>query len=417
MSNFDPQWKLTVNGVEYTDVTIADISHQAGRDDLYQQPNPSYIEIGLIALNNENYNFAINDALSLQIKDSTDTYVNLFGGNISDITVSIGSTGSVGTVFTYNLIALGSLARLAKITTEGVLTSDYDGNQIETLLTEFLSGDWNAVSAAQTWAGYDATTTWVNAENLGIGNIDTPGQYEMVNRGSAADSVYNITSLIANSAFGYLYEDNNGNIGYADANHRQNYLATYGSVEISANTAIGSGIQTTTRAGDIRNDITLNYGNNFGNTETIVDLDSVDVYGYKSEAINSTIQNQTDAEAIVNKYIELRAIPKPVFESITFPITNPELDDADRDALLGVFMGQPITITDLPVQISHTQQFLGFVEGWSWSVSFNQLFLTINLSPLEFNQVAAKWNGVNASEAWNTLSSILTWENAIGVIA
>lgn len=417
MSEFNPQWKLTINGVEYTDVAISDISHQAGRDDIYLQPNPSYIEIALVALDDENYTFKINDGLTLQIKDSTDTYCTIFGGNITDITTSVGATGSVGSVYSYNIIALGSLARLAKTITEGVLTSDYDGDQIYALLTEFLLGDWNGVSAAQTWATYDATTTWAIAENLGLGSIDQPGQYEMVNRGSNADTVYNIASLIANSGFGYLYEDSNGNIGYADANHRQDYLATYGATEISANTAIGAGIQTTTRAGDIRNDITLNYGNNFNDTETIVDLDSVAIYGYKSEVIGSTIKHAADAEEIVNRYINLRAYPYANFESITFPISNPEMDDTDRDALLQIFVGQPITITDLPPQIALERRFQGYVEGWSWSTSFNQLFLTINLSPIEFSAVFQAWDEVNASEAWNTLSSIITWQSAIGVIS
>lgn len=312
---------------------------------------------------------------------------------------------------------MGSLARLAKTISNGVLTSDFDGDQIYTLLTEFLLGDWNGVSASQTWATYNSTTTWANAENLGLGEIDRPGQYEMVNRSSNADTIYNIASQIANSGFGYLYEDNQGNIGYADAAHRQNYLATYGAVEISANTAIGTGIQTTTRTGDIRNDITLNYGNNFNDNETLIDADSVAAYGYKSEVINSNIKNQADAEEIVNKYINLRAFPYAAFESITFPITNPEMDDTDRDALLNVFMGQPITITDLPLQIASEGVFQGYVEGWQWSTSFNELYLTLNLSPIEFSAVFQAWDEVNASEAWNTLSSIITWQSAIGVIS
>jgi hypothetical protein len=417
MSVFDPDWKLTINGVDYANVAISDISHQSGRDDIYLQPNPSYIEIALVALNNQDYSFAINDGITLQIKDSTNTYRTLFGGNITDITTSVGATGSVGSVYSYNIIALGSLARLAKTITSGVLTSDFDGDQIYALLTEFLLGDWNGVSAAQEWATYDATTTWANAENLGLGDIDQPGQYEMVNRGDNADTVYNIASLIANSGFGYLYEDNNGNIGYADADHRQNYLATNGETVISANTAIGAGIQTTVRSGDIRNDITLNYGNSFNDTETFVDLDSVNTYGYKSEVIQSTIKNQSDAELITERYIDLRANPFANFESITFPITNPELGDTERDALLGIFMGQPIRITDLPPQIASEGVFQGYVEGWSWSTSFNQLFLTINLSPIEFSAVFQDWDEVNASETWNTLSGTITWQTAIGVIS
>lgn len=412
MTQFTPEWKLIIDGgVEYTDVAISDISHQAGRDDIYQQPNPSYIQIDLVALNNEIYDIAINDGISLQIKDSTGTYKTIFGGNITDITVAVEATGSVGTVFNYTLIAMGTLAKLAKTISEGVLTSDYDGDQIYSLLSQFLLNNWNGISPTVQWNTYEATETWATAANIGLGEIDQPGQYEMVNRASNYDAVYNIASQIANSGFGYLYEDSEGNIGYADAAHRQNYLITNGYVEISANTALGSGIQTITRAGDIRNDMTLNYGNNFNDTETFIDGVSIGIYGYKSEVINSTIKNQADAAEIVEKYIDLRAYPRAKFDQITFPITNPELDDADRDALLGIFMGQPISITDLPIQINGGS-FQGYVEGWSWSTSFNELFLTINLSPTEFSQVAMKWNTTPITEAWNTLSAILEWQDA-----
>ena len=149
MTQFTPQWKLIVNGgTEYTDVAIADISHQSGRDDLYLQPNPSYMEIALVALENQNYDIKINDAIALQLKDSTNVYRTIFGGNITDITIAVGATGSVGTVFTYNLIAMGSLAKLAKTITEGVLTSEFDGDQIRTLLEEFLLGDWIEIGRA-----------------------------------------------------------------------------------------------------------------------------------------------------------------------------------------------------------------------------------------------------------------------------
>jgi hypothetical protein len=417
MTQFTPEWKLTVNGVNLTGATISQISHRSGRTEIYSQPTASSFGITLVALQNNSYSINVNDGVNLQIKDSTGTYVTLFGGNITDVAVSVARSGSVGTVFTYRIIALGSLARLTKTISEGVLTSDFDGDQIYALLTEFLLGDWVGVSAADTWATYNATQTWATAENLGLGEIDQPGQYEMVNRGSSANTIYNIASQIANSAFGYLYEDNAGNIGYADANHRQNYIAANGAVEVSANTAIGAGLTTTTQAGNIRNDIALNYGNNFNDLEVALDATSISIYGYKSETINSSIKNQSDAENIANRYLDLRAYPYPVFDSITFPITNPELDDVDRDHLLGVFMGQPLTITDLPLQIASEGRFQGYVEGWSWSTSFNQLYLTINLSPIEFSAVFQAWDEVNASEAWNTLSGTITWRTAIGVIS
>jgi hypothetical protein len=233
----------------------------------------------------------------------------------------------------------------------------------------------------------------------------------MENRGSNPDTIYNIASLIANSAFGYLFEQNNGFVGYADADHRQNYLATYGYVELNANHALGAGLSTVTRSSDIRNDIYINYGNNYNNQVTATDQTSIETYGYKSESINSVIHSQVDAQAIADRYILQRAYPESKFQSITFPLTNSEIDDTDRDALLGVFMGMPVAITNLPSQISGAQ-FEGYVEGWSWSTRFNELFLTINVSPVAFSQVAMRWNTTPATEAWNTIDPTLTWEYA-----
>jgi hypothetical protein len=417
MSVFTPEWKLTVNGVEYTDVAIADITHQSGREDIYAQPLPSYLQFTLIALNNENYNFQINDGIGLQVKNSLGVFTTLFGGNITDLTTEVATTSSIATTYSYTILALGSLAKLPKVITSGVLAQDDDGDQIYLLLSDLLLNNWNEVPAAETWSGYDPTTTWASAENLGLGEIDRPGQYEMENRTSDPDTVYNIASKIADSAFGVLYEDSEGRIGYADATHRQTYLANNGYTEISANTAIGAGLRTVVKSADVRNDIYINYGNNYGSQKTATDSTSIANFGYKAETINSLLHDATDAQAVADRYIALRSYPRPFLDKITFPITNPEIDDTDRDALLGIFIGQPIRITDLPVQIASTGQFEGYIEGWRWSTRFNELFLTINLSPIEFSQVALQWEQVSASEAWNTLSGTLTWENAIGAVA
>jgi len=417
MSVFTPEWKLTVNGVEYTDVAIAEITHQSGRDDIYAQPLPSYLQFNLVSLNDENYNLQINDGIALQVKNSTGTFITLFGGNITDLTTEVATASSITKTYSYTILALGSLAKLPKIITDGILAQDDDGDQIYALLADLLLNNWNEVPAAETWSGYDPTTIWANAENAGLGEIDRPGQYTMENRTSKPDTIYNIASQIANSAFGVLYEDNQGRIGYADAVHRQNYLANNGYTDLSANTAIGSGLRTLVRSADVRNDIYINYGNNFGSQKTATDATSIANFGYKGETINSLLHDATDAQAVADRYIDLRAYPRPLLDRITFPITNSEIDDADRDALLGIFIGQPLRITDLPVQIAPTGQFEGYVEGWRWSTRFNELFLTINLSPIEFSQVALQWEQVSASEAWNTLSAILTWENAIGAVA
>ena len=411
MSAWTPDWKLTVGGVDYTDIAISDIQHETGRDDIYSQPNPSYIQINLVALNNEILPFDINDSLDLQVKDTSGTYVSLFGGDITDLTVEVGATGSIATVVQYSIIAMGSLAKLSREIWSDNIPQAEDGDQIYQILSSILLGTWNDVPAASQWSTYNATETWENALNLGIGEIDQPGLYTMEHQPDTTDTIYNIVSDIANSAFGYIYEDNTGNIAYADADHRQIYLLANGYIDLDASHALGAGLSTVMRSGDVRNDIYVNYGNNYNSQVTATDADSIALYGYKADIVNSRIHGALDAQTVADRYITQRAYPLPKFQTITFPITNPEIDDSDRDALLGIFVGMPVFFDNLPVQISNGT-FEGFVEGWSWSSSFNELFLTINVSPTAFNLVTMRWNNVPIGEAWNTLSNTLTWKYA-----
>ena len=411
MTVWTPDWKLTVAGVNYTNIAISDIAHQAGRSDIYTQPNPSYLQVELVALSGQILPFQINDSLSLQVKNSSGSYVTLFGGNITDLTVSVGATGALATVVNYTILAMGSLVKLAKEIYNGSISLDEDGNQIYDLLSSVLLGSWNDVPAATTWATYDPTITWANAENQGLGEIDQPGLYTMSARSANPDTIYNIASFIADSAFGYLYEAPNGDIGYADADHRQTYLLANGYVDLDARHALGAGLSTITRSGDIRNDIYINYGNNFNSQATASSTESIVLYGYKAQTIQSAIHAALDAQAVADRYIAQRAFPLAAFQSITFPITNSAIDNSDRDNLLGVFMGQPLNIQNLPTQINNGA-FEGYVEGWRWSTRFNELFLTINLSPVAFSQVAMRWNTVPITEVWNTIDPTLTWEYA-----
>jgi hypothetical protein len=412
MTVFNPEWRVTIGSNIYTNVTLSGVTMTSGRTDIYSQPVAGYCSLVIVNLDESQFTFAINDGLTLQLKNSAGTYVPIFGGSITDIGIEVATAGDAGIVTTAALTALGALSRLPKALTEGVLAKDLDGVQIETILTDLLVNTWSEVPAALTWSTYPATETWANAQNTGLGEIDS-GIYELQARTADVSDMYSLVSELANSGFGYLYEDAQGRINYAGADHRQNYLAANGYTTLSANQALAAGIRTTTQAGDVRNDVALKYR---AGTEYATDADSILTYGKLSQSITTTLHNEIDAESQAQRYLDLRKFPRAKFESITFPITSPEINDATRDALLGIFMGQPIKLTDLPLNISGGQ-FEGYVEGWTWNVSYNSITLTINVSPIEFSTVAVYWSQVSASETWNTLSNTLTWENAIGAVA
>lgn len=414
MSQWTPEWRVLINGVDYSSSTLASLNITSGRTSVYEQPVAGYCYLQLINLQNESYPTTVGNEILISIKDSTGTYVDLYGGFISDIEISVQSAGSVGYTTSAQITALGALSKLARANWELALAKAYDGDQIYAILSDLLLNNWNEVAPALQWQNYDPTTTWADAENVGLGSIDQPGQYEMVNRAADPVSSYTLASQIAESGLGYLFEDSSGRIGYADALHRQTYLANNGYTEISANQALGLGLKSTTRSGDVRNFITVNYDN--GSTLTSSDTASIAQFGKFAEIWDTNIEKTADATLALERRLQLKAYPRAFFDSIEFPIASPEIDDADRDALLGMFMGMPIRITDLPANIVDSV-FEGYVEGWSFRATYNSLFVTINASPLEFSQVTLRWNQVNAGEYWNTISPTLTWENAIGSVA
>ena len=113
-------------------------------------------------------------------------------------------------------------------------------------------------------------------------------------------------------------------------------------------------------------------------------------------------------------YLGLRAYPRANFNQISFPLGSPEIDDSDRDNLLNVFMGMPVSITNLPLNMS-AGTYLGFVEGWTFRAAYNEISVSLNLSPLAYSLQAMQWQDVSVAEAWNTISGILDWENALVV--
>jgi hypothetical protein len=411
MTLFNPIWRVTIGGVQYQTAILANLTITSGRTNIYEQAQAGYTNLEIINLDQSNVAIAINDAITIELQDSTATFVPIFGGSIVEVGIAVAEVGSVDYAQRISIIALGALARLPKALTEGVLSDDFDGDQIYTILSEILFNSWQEVPQALTWATYDPAVEWQDAENSGLGDIDRPGNYELENRGSSVTDVYSLVSALANSGLGYLFESPTGQIGYADSTHRTVYLAANGYVDLTANHALASGLSIQSRSGDVRNTITLRYGNNSALEVSAVDTESVGLYGQLAQIFTTTIKHQADAQDQADFYLELRAYPRFNFNNITFELTNPELDDTDRDALINVFMGMPVNISDLPLNMN-SGDYLGFVEGWTFSARYNQVSISMIVSPISFSLQAMRWNDVPVVETWSTINPTLDWINA-----
>jgi hypothetical protein len=414
MSVFNPVWRVIIGGTTFTNYALANLTITTGRTNIYEQANAGYVNLELINLDQSIVDIEINDAVTIELQDSTATFVPIFGGTVVELDIGIAASGVVGINQSVKIIALGALSRLPKALTEGVLAKDFDGDQILTILTDLLINSWNEVPAALQWATYDPTEQWQDAQNTGLGEIDTPGNYELANRGSSTINVYSLVSALATSGLGYIYENALGQISYADSTHRSVYLAANGYTDLSAAQALADSLSIQTRAGDIRNEIVLKYGNNSSNEVVDSDATSIGLYGKLAQIITTTIENASDAGDQAAFYLTLRAYPQANFNQITFELTNPEIDNVDRDALINIFMGLPLRISDLPLNMA-SGTYLGFVEGWTWRAAYNSVSVTAILSPLAFSLQAMQWQDVAISEAWNTISGSLDWATALVV--
>lgn len=415
MTVFNPVWQVNINGVDYTEFVLANLSITSGRTNIYEQAQAGYCSLTLYNVMQSQVEFNINDSVGIGLKDSNNVFVPIFGGSIVDLSIEVANAGSIGITQSITIVALGALSRLQKALYSASLNRAFDGTQINTVLTDLLLNNWSEVPAALTWATYTpATETWADAQNTGLGEIDTPGNYDLAARSASVTDVYSLVASLATSGLGYIYENAQGQISYADSTHRSIYLAANGYTDVSAAQAIAPGIKIQTRAGDVRNDLTIKYGQNSSSQVTDQDLTSVAIFGRLAQIISTTLHDQVDAEDQAAFYLKLRAYPQYMMQSIRFELTNPEIDDADRDALINIFMGLPLRISDLPANMS-AGQYAGFVEGWQWSAGYNTISVTALLSPLAYSLQAMKWEDVSVSEQWNTISNTLTWENALVV--
>jgi len=414
MTIFNPVWRVTIGGVQYQTAILSNLTITSGRTNIYEQAQAGYTNIELINLDQSAVVIGINDSLTIELQDSTATFIPIFGGSVVDVAISVAELGSVAYAQRVKIIALGALARLPKALTDGTLVQDFDGDQILHILQDLLLNNWSEVPAALQWNTYDPTETWANAQNVGLGEIDTPGNYELAQRSSSRIDIYSLVSALATSGLGYIYEDAQGRISYADSTHRSIYLAANGYVDLSANDAQGAGLSIQQRAGDVRNTITLKYGTNSTNEVDATSALSVSLYGQLAQIFTTTVKHMADAQDQADFYLTLRAFPQYNFNQITYQLTNPEIDDTDRDSLINVFMGMPVSISNMPLNMS-AGNYLGFVEGWTFQAAYNEISVSLNLSPIAFSLQAMKWEDVGVAETWNTILNTLDWEHALVV--
>jgi hypothetical protein len=408
-----PEWRVTINDDVYTNVTS--VSFASGRIDIDRQPTAGYCRVQIINTDGSRFTINVSETITLELKNSSGTYVTVFGGEVSDFSIGVRSPEETGFITMGTVLGVGSLARLTKAVYNTALAEGLDGAQIAAILGSALSLPWSEVLPTLTWATYPATTTWANAET-NVGEIDA-GFYTMISLAASPSAKSNtLADQIANSALGQIFETKSGNVDYADADHRSNYLIANGYTNLDSSYASPSTIRSTTQTARIRNSLIYRYSTGYASTYTASNSDSITTYGLYERSFESNIKNASDIDDIAARELNLRSTPRGQLETITFRLDNPDMPSVLLDRLIGVFFGQPVLIQNLPANMLNGS-FSGFVENVVMNATPTYVDLTLYISATDFSLSTTQWQTVTPSDLiWTGVNGTLTWTNAIGAL-
>lgn len=408
-----PEWRVTINDDVYT--TVTSVSFASGRLDIDRQPTAGYCQVQIINTDGSPFTINVTESILLELKNSSGTYVTVFGGEVSDFNIGVRSPDETGFITTGTILGIGALAKLTKAVYNTALAEALDGVQIAEILGAALNLSWAEVTPTLTWDTYPATVTWAEAETY-IGTIDS-GFYTMINlAASATAKSQTLVDQIATSALGQIYEEKDGDVSYDDADHRSNYLAANGFTNLDGSYATPSSIQSQTQIARIRNSLIYKYAAGYASTYSTSDSDSIASYGLFEKSAESNIKNLADITDIASRELNLRKNPRSSLGAIKFRLDNPDMPSAMLDSLIGIFFGQPVLITNLPSNLLDGT-FDGFVENVALNATPTYVDITLYVSATDFSLSTTQWETVlPASLIWTGVNATLTWTNATGAL-
>jgi hypothetical protein len=233
---------------------------------------------------------------------------------------------------------------------------------------------------------------------------------------SATAKSQTLADQIANSALGQIYEEKDGDVSYADADHRSNDLATNGFTFLDGAYATPTSITSSVQTSRIRNSLIYRYATGYGSTYSTSDSDSIASYGLFERSSDSNIKNLADITDIATRELNLRRSPREQLGVITFRLDNPNMPSAMLDALIGVYFGEPVSINNLPSNLLGGT-FEGFVENVALRATPSFVDITLYITATDLSLSTTQWETVIPSSlAWTGVNGTLIWNNATGAL-
>jgi hypothetical protein len=408
VSQYTPTFSIKINGVEYAQDAIDQVTITTGRNDIFETVLPGYCLIELVNLAGSSPIIALLDEIVITTTDSSANEIPLFTGEVTFV-----SNGLIAkNTNTLTVTGVGSLSKLVRRNAgANAYPQELDGERIERILQDALFTQWEDLSGTLTWDDIDPAQTWADFGIQGIDEID-PGRYQVEARAAELERAADIARITESTGLGYLYETPDGLVGYADAERRTKNIAN-NSIALDAD-YLNTQLTTRLTTNDVINSVVVQYDDQQFEAQAINDA-SVDTFGLIEDIRNTLLIQESDAVEQATRFVALRGLPSINLDSITVNLVNDNIDNSTRDALLDVSMDTLLVVTGLPEGVKSDGFFEGFVEGWTWILQPNSLELEMRVSNALFSAFEVQWEDYNPLTQWQNLANDLQWTDlAIG---
>jgi hypothetical protein len=381
--------QLSTNGIDIS-CLVDTVSINHGRDDTSSQPEASSATINLTASLTDPLPPEVDVGASVVVTTATgDTVSQRFVGRVTDMTLGWEESGDdtpdhgVGQIVAVSI--LSDLGR--RVVGDEPWPQELDGARVARVM--------------------DAAGVPLDPFH------SDPGVADLIARDVDARAALEVAHAAAASAFGVVWQTRDGEVRYADANHRRGVQPTL--TLDSCELLVTPQWRRTTEG--LTNSVSIGYGvapeGEEGGEAPRYEAESPNsIARWGKFAYSSTTELAEADDAALMAETILARNSQPVWVMASLPVDVPSLDVAQYDALLTLDMHSLVVLTGLPSLGRAPTNANMWVEGFTETLSYGTHDFTLTVSGYCRTAPAPAWDEIHPDTTWDSVSPSITWDDA-----
>lgn len=363
---------------------VDSISIHYGRDDTDEQPEAATATLDL-SLDSADTDLPTGLEIGAELRVVTDTAATTstrFVGRVTDINLGWEDEGeNTPNALVVQVLAASRLADLGRRVVGDVpWAQELDGARVARIMAN---------------AGITLDPTYSD-----------PGTVQILARDVDAQAALPLAQEAAKSAVGVVWETRDGQVRYADADHRRGAVAA---LSLDACDILVTPTWRRTTEGLI-NRVALAYGVAPAGGEQpqwITDApSSIAAYGRYEYSASTVLAALADAQAMASLLLVRNSSPVWILSEL--PVDVAGLDEADTVALLSLEMHALLDLTGLPGAGNLPTSYAVWVEGWTETLAYGLHEMTLTVSGYCRTAPPPRWDDVDPAQTWD--GSVRTWD-------